>query len=127
MINRNKLEQKDNGELKAILYKKFRSIDKLNYRLSVYKCGGSLSSLSGLYDNSGQKLLQFIDYFLDQIRDEKQTEELDYYNLDNDYIILLLNKNQLIDFIEQTDDYLYQIIEDFRDYIDYKNNGFLYY
>ncbi|MDU7804099.1 MAG: hypothetical protein E7J62_05590, partial [Serratia marcescens] len=114
----------DEGQLKSILYKKFRSIDKLNYRLSVYKCGGSLSNLSNLYDNSGQKLLQFIDYFLDQIRDEKQTEELDFYNLNNDYMIFLLNKNQLIDFIEKTDDYIYQIIEDFRDYQDYKNNGF---
>lgn len=127
MINKSKLQQKDIGDLKAILYKKFRSIDKLNYRLSVYKCGGSLSSLSNLYDNSGQKLLQFIDYFLDQIRDEKQTKELDYYDLSNDDMIFLLSKNQLIDFIEQIDNYLYQIIEDFRDYIDYKNNGFLYY
>lgn len=127
MINKNKLQKLDEGQLKSILYKKFRSIDKLNYRLSVYKCGGSLSNLSNLYDNSGQKLLQFIDYFLDQIRDEKQTEELDFYNLNNDYMIFLLNKNQLIDFIEKTDDYIYQIIEDFRDYQDYKNNGFLYY
>ena len=96
--------------------------------MNVRKCGGSLSKLINLNDRDGQKLLQFMDYFIDQIRNEKQTEENDYYNIsNNDMINEHLNKNQLIDFIEQLDNYLYQIIEDFRDYQDYKNNGFLDY
>lgn len=128
MINKNKLQKMNNKELQEMVYKKFNSIDKLNYRLNVYKCGGSLSNLINLNDRDGQKLLQFIDYFIDQIRDKKQTEEIDYYNISNNEMIdNYLNKNQLIDFIKQLDDYIYQIIEDFRDYQDYKNNGFLDY
>ena len=128
MINKNKLQKMNNKELQEMVYKKFNSIDKLNYRLNVYKCGGSLSNLINLNDRDGQKLLQFIDYFIDQIRYKKQTEEIDYYNISNNEMIdNYLNKNQLIDFIGQLDDYIYQIIENFRDYQDYKNNGFLDY
>lgn len=128
MINKSKLQKLDKGQLKSILYKKISSIDKLNYRLNVYKCGGSLSNLINLNDRDGQKLLQFTDYFIDQIRDKKQAEEIDYYNISNNEMIdNYLNKNQLIDFIEQLDDFIYLTIEDFRNYIEYKNNGFLDY
>jgi hypothetical protein len=128
MINKNKLQKLNNKELQEIVYKKINRIERLSYDLNVRKCGGSLSKLINLNDRDGQKLLQFMDYFIDQIRNEKQTEENDYYNIsNNDMINEHLNKNQLIDFIEQLDNYLYQIIEDFRDYQDYKNNGFLDY
>lgn len=128
MINKNKLQKLNNKELQKIVYKKINRIERLSYDLNVRKCGGSLSKLINLNDRDGQKLLQFMDYFIDQIRNEKQTEENDYYNIsNNDMINEHLNKNQLIDFIEQLDNYLYQIIEDFRDYQDYKNNGFLDY
>lgn len=128
MINKSKLQKLNNKELQEIVYKKINRIERLSYDLNVRKCGGSLSKLINLNDRDGQKLLQFMDYFIDQIRNEKQTEENDYYNIsNNDMINEHLNKNQLIDFIEQLDNYLYQIIEDFRDYQDYKNNGFLDY
>ena len=128
MINKNKLQKLNNKELQEIVYKKINRIECLSYDLNVRKCGGSLSKLINLNDRDGQKLLQFMDYFIDQIRNEKQTEENDYYNIsNNDMINEHLNKNQLIDFIEQLDNYLYQIIEDFRNYQDYKNNGFLDY
>lgn len=128
MINKSKLQRLNNKELQEIVYKKINRIERLSYDLNVRKCGGSLSKLINLNDRDGQKLLQFMDYFIDQIRNEKQTEENDYYNIsNNDMINEHLNKNQLIDFIEQLDNYLYQIIEDFRDYQEYKNNGFLYY
>lgn len=128
MINKSKLQRLNNKELQEIVYKKINRIERLSYDLNVRKCGGSLSKLINLNDRDGQKLLQFMDYFIDQIRNEKQTEENDYYNIsNNDMINEHLNKNQLIDFIEQLDNYLYQIIEDFRDYQDYKNNGFLDY
>lgn len=128
MINKSKLQKLNNKELQEIVYKKINRIDKLNYRLNVYKCGGSLSNLINLNNNDGQKLLEFMDYFIDQIRDKKQTKEIDYYNISNNEMINNhLNKNQLIDFIEQLDDYIYQIIEDFRNYQEYKNNGFLDY
>lgn len=128
MINKNKLQKLNNKELQEIVYKKINRIERLSYDLNVRKCDGSLSKLINLNDRDGQKLLQFMDYFIDQIRNEKQTEENDYYNIsNNDMINEHLNKNQLIDFIEQLDNYLYQIIEDFRDYQDYKNNGFLDY
>lgn len=128
MINKDKLQKLNNKELQEIVYKKVNRIERLNYDLNLKKCGGSLSNLINLNDNDGEKLLQFMDYFIDQIRNEKQTEENDYYNIsNNDMINEHLNKNQLIDFIEQLDNYLYQIIEDFRDYQDYKNNGFLDY
>ena len=128
MINKNKLQKLNNKELQEIVYKKINRIERLSYDLNVRKCGGSLSKLINLNDRDGQKLLQFMDYFINQIRNEKQTEENDYYNIsNNDMINEHLNKNQLIDFIEQLDNYLYQIIEDFRDYQDYKNNGFLDY
>lgn len=128
MINKSKLQKLNNKELQEMVYKKINRIERLNYDLNLKKCGGSLSNLINLNDNDGQKLLQFMDYFIDQIRDKKQTEEIDYYNISNNEMIdNHLNKNQLIDFMEQLDDYLHQIIEDFRDYQDYKNNGFLYY
>ena len=128
MISFKKLQKLNNKELQEIVYKKINRIERLSYDLNVRKCGGSLSKLINLNDRDGQKLLQFMDYFIDQIRNEKQTEENDYYNIsNNDMINEHLNKNQLIDFIEQLDNYLYQIIEDFRDYQDYKNNGFLDY
>lgn len=128
MINKSKLQKLNNKELQEMVYKKINRIERLNYDLNLKKCGGSLSNLINLNDNDGQKLLQFMDYFIDQIRDKKQTEEIDYYNISNNEMIdNHLNKNQLIDFMEQLDDYLHQIIENFRDYQDYKNNGFLYY
>lgn len=128
MINKSKLQKLNNKELQEMVYKKINRIERLNYDLNLKKCGGSLSNLINLNDNDGQKLLQFMDYFIDQIRDKKQTKEIDYYNISNNEMIdNHLNKNQLIDFIEQLDDYLHQIIEDFRDYQEYKNNGFLDY
>lgn len=128
MINKNKLQKLNNKELQEIVYKKINRIERLSYDLNVRKCGGSLSKLINLNDRDGQKLLQFMDYFIDQIRNEKQTEENDYYNIsNNDMINEHLNKNQLIDFIEQLDDFIYLTIEDFRNYQEYKNNGFLDY
>lgn len=128
MINKSKLQRLNNKELQEIVYKKINRIERLSYDLNVRKCGGSLSKLINLNDRDGQKLLQFTDYFIDQIRDKKQAEEIDYYNISNNEMIdNYLNKNQLIDFIEQLDDFIYLTIEDFRNYIDYKNNGFLDY
>lgn len=128
MINKSKLQKLNNKELQEMVYKKINRIERLNYDLNLKKCGGSLSNLINLNDNDGQKLLQFMDYFIDQIRDKKQAKEIDYYNISNNEMIdNHLNKNQSIDFIEQLDDYLHQIIEDFRDYQEYKNNGFLDY
>lgn len=128
MINKSKLQKLNNKELQEIVYKKINRIERLNYDLNLKKCGGSLSYLINLSDRDGQKLFEFTDYYIDQIRDKKQTEEIDYYNISNNEMIdNYLNKNQLIEFIEQLDNYLYQIIENFRDYTEYKNNGFLYY
>lgn len=128
MINKSKLQKLNNNELQEMVYKKINRIERLNYDLNLKKCGGSLSNLINLNDNDGEKLLEFIDYYIDQIRDKKQTEKTDYYNISNNEMIdNYLNKNQLIDFIEQLDNYIYQIIEDFRGYQDYKNNGFLDY
>lgn len=164
MINKSKLQKLNNKELQEIVYKKINRIERLSYDLNVRKCGGSLSKLINLNDRDGEKLLEEMDYFLDNIRNERiatyeklQEQELeenkkncnivdeikeledemeyncemfrnDIYEISNNEMINNhLNKNQLIDFIEQLDDYIYQIIEDFRNYQEYKNNGFLDY
>lgn len=132
MINKSKLQRLNNKELQEIVYKKINRIERLSYDLNVRKCGGSLSKLINLNDRDGEKLLEEMDYFIDEIResiiknDEILRDEI-YNTSNNEMIDNYLNKNQLIDFIEQLDNYLYQIIEDFRDYQDYKNNGFLDY
>lgn len=132
MINKNKLQKLNNKELQEIVYKKINRIERLSYDLNVRKCGGSLSKLINLNDRDGEKLLEEMDYFIDEIResiiknDEILRDEI-YNTSNNEMIDNHLNKNQLIDFMEQLDDYLHQIIEDFRDYQDYKNNGFLDY
>lgn len=164
MINKNKLQKLNNKELQEIVYKKINRIERLNYDLNVRKCGGSLSRLINLNDKDGETLLEEMDYFLDNIRNEhiatyeklqeqeleenkkycdtvdeiKELEDEIEYNCEayrdemyelsnNEMIDNYLNKNQLIDFIEQLDDYIYQIIEDFRNYQEYKNNEFLDY
>lgn len=132
MINKSKLQKLNNKELQEIVYKKIDKIDKLIYRLNVYRCYGSLSNLIDLNNKGYEKLLERIDYFIDEIReniiknDEILRDEI-YNTSNNEMINNHLNKNQLIDFIEYLDDYIYQIIEDFREYQEYKNNGFLYY
>lgn len=132
MINKSKLQRLNNKELQEIVYKKINRIERLSYDLNVRKCGGSLSKLINLNDRDDEKLLEEMDYFIDEIResiiknDEILRDEI-YNTSNNEMIDNYLNKNQLIDFIEQLDNYLYQIIEDFRDYQDYKNNGFLDY
>lgn len=132
MINKSKLQKLNNKELQEIVYKKINRIERLNYDLNVRKCGGSLSKLINLNDRDGEKLLEEMDYFIDEIRESiiKNDEILrdEIYNASNNEMIdNYLNKNQLIDFIEQLDDFIYLTIEDFRNYIDYKNNGFLDY
>lgn len=132
MINKSKLQKLNNKELQEIVYKKINRIERLNYDLNVRKCGGSLSKLINLNDRDGEKLLEEMDYFIDEIResiiknDEILRDEI-YNTSNNEMIDNYLNKNQLIDFIEQLDDFIYLTIEDFRNYIDYKNNGFLDY
>lgn len=132
MINKNKLQKLNNKELQEIVYKKTNRIERLSYDLNVRKCGGSLSKLINLNDRDGEKLLEEMDYFIDEIResiiknDEILRDEI-YSTSNNEMIDNYLNKNQLIDFIEQLDDFIYLTIEDFRNYIDYKNNGFLDY
>lgn len=132
MINKNKLQKLNNKELQEIVYKKINRIERLSYDLNVRKCGGSLSKLINLNDRDGEKLLEEMDYFIDEIResiiknDEILRDEI-YNTSNNEMIDNYLNKNQLIDFIEQLDDFIYLTIEDFRNYIDYKNNGFLDY
>lgn len=132
MINKSKLQKLNNKELQEIVYKKINRIECLNYNLNVRKCGGSLSKLINLNDRDGEKLLEEMDYFIDEIResiiknDEILRDEI-YNTSNNEMIDNYLNKNQLIDFIEQLDDFIYLTIEDFRDYQEYKNNGFLDY
>lgn len=132
MINKNKLQKLNNKELQEIAYKKINRIERLSYDLNVRKCGGSLSKLINLNDRNGEKLLEEMDYFIDEIResiiknDEILRDEI-YNTSNNEMIDNYLNKNQLIDFIEQLDDFIYLTIEDFRDYQEYKNNGFLDY
>ena len=132
MINKSKLQRLNNKELQEIVYKKINRIERLSYDLNVRKCGGSLSKLINLNDRDGEKLLEEMDYFIDEIResiiknDEILRDEI-YNTSNNEMIDNYLNKNQLIDFIEQLDDFIYLTIEDFRNYIDYKNNGFLDY
>ena len=132
MINKSKLQRLNNKELQEIVYKKINRIERLSYYLNVRKCGGSLSKLINLNDRDGEKLLEEMDYFIDEIResiiknDEILRDEI-YNTSNNEMIDNYLNKNQLIDFIEQLDDFIYLTIEDFRNYIDYKNNGFLDY
>lgn len=132
MINKNKLQKLNNKELQEIVYKKINRIERLSYDLNVKKCGGSLSKLINLNDRDGEKLLEEMDYFIDEIResiiknDEILRDEI-YNTSNNEMIDNYLNKNQLIDFIEQLDDFIYLTIEDFRDYQEYKNNGFLDY
>lgn len=132
MINKNKLQKLNNKELQEIVYKKINRIERLSYDLNVRKCGGSLSKLINLNDRDGEKLLEEMDYFIDEIResiiknDEILRDEI-YNTSNNEMIDNYLNKNQLIDFIEQLDDFIYLTIEDFRDYQEYKNNGFLDY
>lgn len=132
MINKNKLQKLNNKELQEIVYKKINRIERLSYDLNVRKCGGSLSKLINLNDRDGEKLLEEMDYFIDEIResiiknDEILRDEI-YTTSNNEMIDNYLNKNQLIDFIEQLDDFIYLTIEDFRDYQEYKNNGFLDY
>lgn len=132
MINKSKLQKLNNKELQEIVYKKINRIERLNYDLNVRKCGGSLSKLINLNDRDGEKLLEEMDYFIDEIResiiknDEILRDEI-YNTSNNEMIDNYLNKNKLIDFIEQLDDFIYLTIEDFRNYIDYKNNGFLDY
>lgn len=162
MINKNKLQKLNNKELQEKVYKKINRIENLNYDLNLKKCGGSISYLINLNDKDGEKLLEKIDYFIGEIKEEhiKKYEELqeqefqndknccdtiddiekleedfefncemfrdDMYGLSNNEMIDdYLSKNQLIEFIERLDDYLYQIIENFREYQDYKNNRFL--
>lgn len=132
MINKSKLQKLNNKELQEIVYKKINRIERLSYDLNVRKCGGSLSKLINLNDRDGEKLLEEMDYFIDEIResiiknDEILRDEI-YTTSNNEMIDNYLNKNQLIDFIEQLDDFIYLTIEDFRDYQEYKNNGFLDY
>lgn len=132
MINKNKLQKLNNKELQEIVYKKINRIERLSYDLNVRKCGGSLSKLINLNDRDGEKLLEEMDYFIDEIResiiknDEILRDEI-YNTSNNEMIDNYLNKNQLIDFIEQLDDFIYLTIEDFRNYQEYKNNGFLDY
>lgn len=132
MINKNKLQKLNNKELQEIVYKKINRIERLSYDLNVRKSGGSLSKLINLNDRDGEKLLEEMDYFIDEIResiiknDEILRDEI-YTTSNNEMIDNYLNKNQLIDFIEQLDDFIYLTIEDFRDYQEYKNNGFLDY
>lgn len=132
MINKSKLQRLNNKELQEIVYKKINRIERLSYDLNVRKCGGSLSKLINLNDRDGEKLLEEMDYFIDEIResiiknDEILRDEI-YNTSNNEMIDNYLNKNQLIDFIEQLDDFIYLTIEDFRNYIEYKNNGFLDY
>lgn len=132
MINKNKLQKLNNKKLQEIVYKKINRIERLNYDLNVRKCGGSLSRLINLNDKDGETLLEEMDYFIDEIResiiknDEILRDEI-YNTSNNEMIDNYLNKNQLIDFIEQLDDFIYLTIEDFRDYQEYKNNGFLDY
>lgn len=113
---------KNTIELKKILAKKFNKIDYINDKINIYKANGNLSKYINLNDITNAKTLEVIDSFLDTIRDKQQklSEDIDYYNLTNNEIIETLSDKQLVDFIEYLKDYSYELICDMREYRSYK-------
>lgn len=116
-----KLIEMSKSELLEVLKKQFNKIDYINDKFNRYKAFGSLSKYINLNEITNAKTLEVIDIFLDLIRDEKQkiNESIDYYNYSNNEIINMLNKNELIDFIDYLYNYSYELISDIRDYRSY--------
>lgn len=116
-----KLNEMNKNELLKALEKQFNKIDYINDKFNRYKAFGNLSKYINLNEITNAKTLEVIDNFLDLIRDEKQKEDAntDYYNYTNNEIINMLNKNELIDFIDYLYNYSYELVCDIRDYRSY--------
>lgn len=116
-----KLNEMNKNELLKALKKQFNKIDYINDKFNRYKAFGSLSKYINLNEITNAKTLEVIDNFLDLIRDEKQkiNESIDYYNYSNNEIIKMLNKNELIDFIDYLYNYSYELVCNIRDYRSY--------
>lgn len=116
-----KLNEMNKNELLKALEKQFNKIDYINDKFNRYKAFGNLSKYINLNEITNAKTLEVIDNFLDLIRDEKQKEDADtdYYNYTNNDIIKMLNKNELIDFIDYLYNYSYELVCDIRDYRSY--------
>lgn len=116
-----KLNEMNKNELLKALKKQFNKIDYINDKFNRYKAFGSLSKYINLNEITNNKTLEVIDNFLDLIRDEKQkiNESIDYYNYSNNEIINMLNKNELIDFIDYLYNYSYELVCNIRDYRSY--------
>lgn len=116
-----KLNEMNKNELLKALKKQFNKIDYINDKFNRYKAFGSLSKYINLNEITNNKTLEVIDNFLDLIRDEKQKEDAntDYYDYTNNEIIKMLNKNELIDFIDYLYNYNYELVCNIRDYRSY--------
>lgn len=116
-----KLNEMNKNELLKALEKQFNKIDYINDKFNRYKAFGSLSKYINLNEITNAKTLEIIDNFLDLIRDEKQkiNESIDYYNYSNNEIIKMLNKNELIDFIDYLYNYSHELVCNIRDYRSY--------